>query len=246
MRPTGVTPHPADDNDRGELRLAGVAGLLVGLCYPIIIALYLMAGPDMPSDGGGQAWLDYMSGHTAAWWAIIGLSVFTDILWLPFAWGLYRTLRRSDQMMALAGAALMALFVMLELTTSWTAYSVLANLAGAASAAGDDTARAARVAAAEYGAATLSSPLLPYYAIVVPAVGKVAMGIAMLRGEPFPRTLGVVAIVIGVVDAISVVGSGVWAPLRLAIIPASLLSGVWFLVMGWLLVGQSRASGVPS
>ncbi|TAJ17093.1 MAG: DUF4386 family protein [Dehalococcoidia bacterium] len=241
MRQTGVAVHAADGNDRGELRLAGVAGLLVGLCYPIIIALYVMAGPDMPSDGGGQAWLDYISGHTTAWWTIIGLSVLTDILWLPFAWGLYRTLRRSNQTMALVGAGLMVLFVVSELTTIWPAYSVLTNLAGAASATDDDIARAARIAAAEYGAATLSSPLLPYYAIVLPAVGKVAIGIAMLRGEPFPRALGGVAIAIGVVDAISVVGSGVWDPLGLAVIPASLLSGVWFLVIGWLFVGVSRA-----
>lgn len=238
MRPTrgDITDH----DDRGELRLAGIAGLLVGLCYPFIIALYIMAGPDMPSGGGGQAWIDYMSGHTSAWWAIIGLSVFTDILWLPFAWGFYRTLRRSNQTMALAGAGLMSLFVVLELTTSWPAYSVLANLAGATSAADNDI---DRIAAAEYGAATLSSPLLPYYSIVVPAAGKIAIGIAMLRGEPLPRTLGGIAIAIGVVDAISVVGSGVWDPLRLAIIPASLLSGVWFLVVGWLLVNRSRVSG---
>lgn len=243
MHPTGMAVHAADDNGRGELRLAGLAGLLVGLCYPIIIALYVMAGPDMPSGGSGQAWLDYMSGHTTAWWTIIGLSVLTDILWLPFAWGLYRTLRRSNQTMALAGTGLMALFVVLELTTSWPAYSVLTNLAGAASAFDGDTARIARMGAAEYGAAILSSPLLPYYSIVVPAVGKIAIGIAMLRGEPFPRALGGVAIAIGVVDTISVVGSNVWDPLHLAVIPASLLSGVWFLVVGWLLVGQSRVSG---
>jgi hypothetical protein len=246
MRPTRVALHAADDDDRGTLRTAGIAGLLVGLCYPVIIVLYVMAGADMPSGDGGQAWLDYMSGHTTAWWGIIGLSVFTDLLWLPFAWGLHFTLRRSNRVMALAGPGLMALFVVLELTTSWPAYSVLANLAGADAAAGDGVTRAARVAAAEYGAAMLSSPLLPYYAIVVPAVGKAATGIAMLRGEPFPRTFGAIAIAIGVVDAVSVVGSTMWEPLRLAIVPASLLSGVWFLVIGWLFVRLSRAPAVPS
>lgn len=243
MRSTDLPTGPADA-DRGELRLSGIAGLLVGLCYPVIIALYVMAGTDMPSGDDGPAWLDYMSAHTAAWWGIIGLSVFTNLLWLPFALGLYRVLHQSSQTMALAGAGLMALFVVLELTTSWPAYSVLVTLAGAVT--GDGVPSAAQVAAAEYSAATLSSPLLPYYAIVVPAVGKVVIGGAMFRGGPFPRTHGGIAIAVGLVDVVSVIGAVAWEPLRLAIVPASLFSGIWFVVVGWRFVRLSRVSTVAS
>ena len=47
----------------------------VRVAYVGIFPLYASVGA--PPDGG-EAWLSYADGKTAAWWAILGLSVLTD------------------------------------------------------------------------------------------------------------------------------------------------------------------------
>jgi len=240
MGPSTVAPGVIDDGDRTLFRAGGVAGILIALSYPVIIALFVVAGTPLPVGEGGEAWLAYLSGNQASWWLIVGLSVVTDMLWLPVAVAVYRALKAVDSTAAMAGAGLMALFVVLELATSWSNYAVLIDLSTKLDGATSEAERAAVLAAASYGSALQSSSLLPYYAIVVPAVGKLVLGLLMLRGGPFGRIVAWLGVGEAVLAVVSVVGAYVVAGLGQAVILASLLSAVWFLLVGWRLVGLAR------
>jgi hypothetical protein len=215
-----------------QLRIGGVSGLIVALSYPIIIALFLVAGTDMPKGEGGEAWLDYVAGHETAWWAIVGLSAFTDVLWIPVAWALYLALRTVDRAWALVGAGLMVLFVILELTVSWPNYAALIDLSAQLSSATTEAQRASIAAAANYAAVMQSSDLLPAYAILIPGLGQLVLGAVMWKGGPFGRAAAWLAIVAGALSVVAVVGSHLWSPLDQVIILGSLLSAVWFAVVG--------------
>ena len=61
-------------------RWGGAAGLLIGAGDVAIMALYAPMGAP---PQGAAARLAYMAAHPTAWWWILGLSVVTDILFLP-------------------------------------------------------------------------------------------------------------------------------------------------------------------
>ena len=63
-------------------RVGGVAALVLGIGYVIIIPVYAYVGAP---PNGGEAWFKYLPGKTTAWWAILSLSVFTDFLYVPVA-----------------------------------------------------------------------------------------------------------------------------------------------------------------
>ena len=77
------------DTDTALYRTGGIAALLIGTAYVATVVLYASVGPP-PS--GGQASLEYFAGKTTAWWAILGLSVLTDLLFVPVALALYSCL----------------------------------------------------------------------------------------------------------------------------------------------------------
>ncbi len=235
-----------EQDNAALLRIGGVSGFVIALSYPVIIALFLVAGTDMPSGEGGQAWLDYMSGHETAWWAIVGLSAFTDVLWIPVAWALYLALRMVDRAWTLVGAGLMALFVILELSTSWPNFAALIGLSDQLSSATTDTQRTGIAAAANYASVALSSDLLRVYAILVPGLGKLALGAVMLKGGPFGRAAAWLAIAVGAFSAVAVVGPYLWSPLDQVIILGSLLSAVWFALVGLRMIGMAKEPAVPA
>lgn len=136
----------------------------------------------------------------------------------------------------------MVLFVVLELATSWSNYAVLIDLSYKLEAAAGEVERAAVLAAASYGSALQSSSLLPYYAIVIPAVSKLVLGLLMFRGGPFGRIIAWLGVLEAVLAIVSVVGAYFVAGLGQAVILASLLSGVWFLLVGLRLVRQDRTT----
>lgn len=245
MSPIALTLDRVDTDDVGMLRVGGVSGLVVALSYPVIIALFLVAGTDLPAGEGGQAWLDYMSGHEATWWAIVGLSAFTDLLWIPVAWALYLTLRTVDRTWTLVGAGLMVLFVILELTVSWPSFGALIGLSDQLSSTTTEAQRASIAAAADYAAAVQASDLLPAYAILTPGLGKLALGAVMWNGGPFGRAAASLAIAVGGLSAIAVLGPYLWPPLDQVIILGSLLSAAWFAVVGLRMTKMATRTAPP-
>ena len=147
----------------------------------------------------------------------------------------------------LAGAGLLALFAILDLAITWPSFASLITLAGQHAAAVDDAERAAIVAAANYPASVLESSLFAVYAILVPAVGILLIGLVMrartslwrghrLAGRGRRAYLGIVA----------VVGPLAWSPLGTLAILTSVLTLVWILLAGIRLLRLDRADAERS
>jgi hypothetical protein len=136
-------------------RVGGLAALVLGICYVAIIPLYAHVG--VPPHGGGEAWFMYLSGKTTFWWTILGLSVFTDFLFVPVALALYLALKGVNRNAMLLATAFVGLFVVLDLAITWSHYASILTLYRDYSKAADDAQRAGYLAAANYASAILTA-----------------------------------------------------------------------------------------
>jgi hypothetical protein len=222
-----------EDVDRRSLyRAAAAAAVVVAVLYVVITALYVSAGP-VPSEP--EALLTYLAGHEPAWWAIVWLSVFTDVLYVPVAAALYVALASLSRNAMLAGAGLLVLFVVLDLAITWPNYAALISLGVDHAAAAGEAQRAGVVASASYPAAILDSSLLAAYVILVPGLGVLAIGLVML-GSSFGRIAAYLGIGTGVAGIAAVVGPVVYDPLGAIAILAAVLTLIWFAVVGYRLL----------
>ncbi len=226
------------DADRWIYRAGGIAGLGIAAGYVAIIAVYAPMGAP-PHDA--RPLLDYMAAHPGAWWAILALSVLTDLLFLPVAMALYLALQRQHRGAMLVAAACLALFAILDLAITWTNYAALLQLSVRYADAGAGAAqRSAIVAIAEYPAMIAFSKLLFCYNTLVPAIGVLTAGWVMRRGV-FAKSTAWTGIATGVLGVWSVVGA--FAPqLPQTVVLASLGTTIWMGLSGFRLwqLGTSR------
>ncbi len=224
-------PDPAG---KWHNRVGGICALLLGVAYLAIIPLFAHVGAP---PTGGEAWLKYLEGKTTVWWAILGLSVFTDFLFIPVAFSLYLALNRFNRYAMLLGTAFVGLFVVLDLAVTWTNYASLLTLSGLHSAASnDDALRAAYVAAANYPSAVLASPTEVFFAIVDLSLGILIIGFVMLKAHGI---FGKMTAYMGIATGIS----GIAAPSHIfpLIIINALLATVWVLLFGLRLFRLNRS-----
>jgi hypothetical protein len=66
--------NAVDPDGKWLYRVGGISALVLGIAYIAIFPVYAYVGAP---PNGGEAWLEYAVGTTAAWWAILGLSVLT-------------------------------------------------------------------------------------------------------------------------------------------------------------------------
>lgn len=88
MRVDKTTVDSFDVDQKQWYRVGGIAALVLGVAYIIIVFLYAHVGAP---PTGGEAWFKYLPGKTTVWWAILGLSVLTDFLFLPVALAVERS-----------------------------------------------------------------------------------------------------------------------------------------------------------
>jgi hypothetical protein len=212
--------------------VGGVSALLLGVEYIVIIPLYLFAG--IPPNTAAE-WLTYGVGKTDVWWAIVGLSVVTDLLFLPVAFALYLALRSLNRYAMVFATIFVGLFVVLDLAVTWPSYAALITESAHYAAATTDAARAASLAAAEYASAVLHSAVEAVYSIALLSIGIFAVGLVMLRGV-FNRATAYVGLATGFFGILSVVGPFVVRALGTTVILASVLTTVWVLLVGYRLM----------
>jgi hypothetical protein len=143
MSANETTADVVDSGSKRLYRVGGVSALVLGFAYVAIIALYVPVGPP-PS--GAQARLEYHAANPTVWWAILGLSVLTDLLLVPVALALYLALKGVDRDAMLVATAFIGLFVVLDLAVTWPNYASLIALGGDYASATTDSQRAAYVA----------------------------------------------------------------------------------------------------
>ena len=209
------------------LPAGGAAALLVAAGYLATIPLFAAVGAP---PNGAEARLAYHAAAGGTWWAIVALSVMTDLLLVPVTIALYTALRRTDQPAMLIATSFTLLFVALDLAVTWPAYGALISLGGEYAGATADQ-RVALVAAAGAPSAVLGSPLQAVDSILTLSIGILVAGSVMLRG-PFGRAAGLVGVATGIAGVASVVetaASGAVSPLAIA---ASLLTVAWLVLVG--------------
>jgi hypothetical protein len=187
----------------------------------------LYAHVGAPPAGGGEAWFQYLPGKTRVWWAILGLSVLTDFLFVPLAYALYLALKESNRNAMLLASAFVALFVVLDLSFAWSHYTSLLVLFSNYSKATDAVQRM-YIAAANYASAVLMSHLEIVYAIVTLSFGILVTGFVMLRGV-FNKITAYLGLATGILGIASLTG------LTLTIIMNALFATAWILVVGYRL-----------
>jgi len=212
-------------------RVGSISAILLGLGYIVIIPLYAHVGAP---PNGGQAWFLYLPGKTSFWWAIIALSVLTDMLYIPIALALYLALERLSKNTMLLAVAFMGLFVVLDLAITWPHFTSILVLYRQYLAATSDIQRQGFLAAANYGSAVLNSPLEAVYAIVTLSTGILLAGLVMLRGV-FDKPTAWLAIATGVFGIAAPTGLGI------AVYGNALLATIWLFFVGYRLHRLAQA-----
>ncbi len=211
-------------------RVGSIASLAIGLAYIVIIALYASAG--VPPEGG-EARLDYLVGKTTIWWAIVGISVLTNFLYVPLSLSLYFALRSVNRMAMLIGVAFIGLFVILENAVNWTVYGALIVLSENYAAVTSEGQRAILVAAATFASAVLESPLAAVWAIGTLSFGFLIIGFVMLKSV-FSKLTAYIAILIGILGIVAVAG------VSIAVILNAVFATIWLFFIGYRLYQLSR------
>jgi hypothetical protein len=218
-------------DDRWLFRASGISTLVLGLAYVGTVVLYLYVGK-LPS--GGEAWLKYLDGKQAVWWWILGLSVLTDLLFIPLALALYAALGAVNKGAAAIVAALIGLFVALDLTGTWSHYASLISLSGGYAAATSAAQRAQDVAAANYGAAFLGSRLEAFYSFGLLSSAILLVSLIMLKGD-FGKAAAYAGIAGGIFGIVSITG---W---NLPVLLNALLVAIWIFLVSYRLYFRPAA-----
>ena len=129
-------------------------------------------------------------------------------------------------------SACVALFVILDLSVTWTNYAALLALSGEYVRASNELQRAAIVVAAEYPSAVTDSSLLFFYNTLTLSVAILIAGLVMPAGRfsPLSARLGVVT---GLAGIVAFAGPILLPALSGAIIAASVFTTVWLLSIGY-------------
>jgi Domain of unknown function (DUF4386) len=220
-----ISGNAGDPEGRWIYLTGGICAFLLGLGYVMTIPLYTYAGSP---PNGGEAWLRYGEGKTTIWWIILGLMVFTDILYIPISVALYSALQKINRKVMTIAIAFVGLFVALDLTVTWTNYAALITLSGNYAAATSDAQRAATVAAATYASSVMSSKLEIVYSIVDLSFGILLISMVMLKSI-FPKGIAWVGIVAAIFGLVAIVG---W---NVAVMMNALLATIWILLVGFRL-----------
>jgi hypothetical protein len=231
-----VVVNRADRDGAWLYRVGGISALTLGLAYFAIIALYVPMGAP---PTGAEPRLSYIAGNTTAWWAILGLSVLTDFLFVPIAISLYMALKGFNRNAMLLATACVALFVFLDLALTWPNYGALITFSGMYSKAANEAQRASVVAVANYPSAVLESGLLFVYNTLVLAVGILMIGLVMRNGV-FSKGTAYLGVVTGILGIVSVVGSYFGNALSAAVIVTSMLTTIWVTFVGYRLCRLGR------
>lgn len=217
-------------------RVGGISAIALGAAYIVIIGLYVPMG--VPSSGT-EARLAYVARNTTAWWAILWLSVLTDLLFIPVALSLYGVLKESNRSAMVLAMAFIALFVVLDLAITWTNYAVLIMLAAKYAQATSEAQKMVAITAAEYPTSILESTFLFFCNTLVLAVGILITGIVMWKRK-FGKIAAYLAVITGMLGIVSVFGPLVISALRVTIIVTSALTTIWLFVAGYRLLAFGR------
>jgi len=232
------TQFTLDPDGKWIYRMGGLSGIVLGIGYLLSIPVTIFFAGGFPPLGT-EARLAFFADHSAGWWAVTALMVFTDLLYVPVFLALYHALKGFNKYLVLLALTCGGVFVVLDLAITWTAFPALIILGGNFAAATSEAQQAIIVAAAGYPSAIIDSPLGGFYVVLIPALGLLFASLVMRKGI-FSKTL----VYVGVIAGISGILAGI-VPIMISnletfqYINAS-LAMFWFFFVGLKLYQLSR------
>jgi len=220
----------ADPEGKWLYRVGGLSGIAVGIGYLLTIPVTTIAAGGFPPPGI-EARLAFFAEHAAGWWAVTGLMVITDLLYVPFFLALYPALKGINKYMMVLAIACAGLFVALDLAVTWTAFPSLIILGGNYAAATSDAQRAIIVAAAGYPSVISDFPLGSIYSTFVPALGLLLACLVMRRGI-FGKALAYLGIITGISGILAGIGPVFTSELETFQYINASLAMIWIFVTG--------------
>jgi len=225
------------DQEKSVLRWGGLAGMLGGILFILVMVIVGVFVPPDPADLAG--WVTRFPDIRAARIVENGLYLVALILEVPLFLALYRALRRTSLAPALFGSVLgiLGLAAMVVSTLPHVATAPLSDLYHAPGATPGEQATLALLWQATWG---IFDAMLYVGFFVVP-IGLILLGVAMLGAPAFGKGFGGVSVVLGVV--------GVVAAVLQMVDPSSMIGAgsylacvIFYLVLGWKVYSLSRAS----
>jgi len=224
------TQSTVDPEGKWIYRVGGLSGIVLGIGYLLTIPVTILYAGGFPPLGA-EARLAFFADHTAGWWTVTALMVFTDLLYIPFFLALYQALKGINKYLMLLAFACAGLFVALDLAITWTSFSSLIILSGNYAAATGDAQRSLIIAAAGYPSAIVDSPLSGIYAILFPGLGELLASLVMRKGI-FSKALAYMGMIAGVSGILAGIGPIFISDLEMAQYINASLAMIWFIFAG--------------
>lgn len=218
------------------LLFGGLSGIAIGIGYIVITVACVIAGFPLPTDA--TAWVDYLNGKTLIWWIIIWLSIITNILYIPFAYGMYELLKKTHAGMLLVSFSLFALFVVLELSITWSKYPAIIDLVSKYHLSTDSELKLIYLAAIETMSSEFQTVVTSFYMIFIPSIATILASIALFQTKISNRLIAIIGLISGSCNAISSMGGFIYKPLGNLVVLGSFLILFWFMGIGIALLKQ--------
>lgn len=227
--------HRPDPGWNGVYTVGGICMVLAGIAILGVAFLSIVIGPP-PS--GGEEYLSALARHTLLAEVNFGLFAFADFMLLLGTMAVYLSLKHIARNAMLVAAALLVLFVLLDLAITELNSLALVALTQHYASATTDALRSAYVAAADYALATL--PIGTFMSYFVSSVGLLIASVVMLRGVFSKPTAfaGIVASVTGIVGGFYLA----IPPLAALLTPSLIAFALWSILAGLRL---HRLGGLP-
>lgn len=221
------------------LLIAGYSGIIIAIVYAFISTAFAVSGFPLPIEA--SKWVTYLEGKTNIWWWIIWLSIITNILYLPFTFGLYEIFKKSYKILLMIVGLLFALFVFLELALTWTHYPTIIEMTQRYNIASSETQKLMILSAIEYASASFQTPITAFYTIVIPSLAVILASYVMQKSKEFGKVIPWIGLISGASNILSVLGEyfGV-KPLEVLIMPGSFISLFWWGGIGLKLIKLSK------
>jgi hypothetical protein len=224
----------ADPTWNGVYRVGGICALITGPLWIIAAGLSILIGP---APSASEAYLQAVGGHIILSQMNFGIFILTDFLLLPVVLALYLALKQQAKNAMLIAAALLLLYLVVDLAVTEMNSIVLITLTQQYAAATSDAQRSALAAAANYALANL--PLATFYSFFVSSVGWLIVSIVMLKGI-FSRLSAWMGIIL---SGMGIAGSfyGILPVFGIFLSQCLVAFGIWCLLVGVRLLKLGKA-----
>lgn len=219
--------------------IAGYSGIIIAIAYAFLPIAFAISGFPLPTDA--SKWVTYLEGKTNIWWCIIWLSILTNILYLPFAYGLYELLKKNYKALIMVVGLLFTLFVFLEFSITWTNYLTIIELAQKYNLASSDAQKQIILSAIEFASSSFQTPVTAFYTIVIPSLATILASFVMFKSRDFGKIIPLIGFISGTCNIISVWGGYFLEPLEKLVIPGSFLILFWFAGIGVKFIKLSKS-----